>query len=111
EFGWSRSYFDPPDAFRVKFLDETAGSAPAERLVPWPGHEGSIDLTESIEMPGKTDPAEIYIETRRRMYELLHRPDTFTAIQDGAARVATRGDQVMGSFDVIARSQVAARAT
>ncbi|MAC79256.1 MAG: hypothetical protein CML66_14480 [Rhodobacteraceae bacterium] len=109
EFSWSRNYFDPPDGFRVTFFDETNGWEQAERVVPWPGHVGPIDLTEALEMPGKTDPDEIAIEATRRMYELIWRPDQFTAIQGGAARVATRGDQVMGSFDTLDRTQVAAR--
>lgn len=106
---WSRTYFDPPDAFRVTFADETNDYKLGERIVPWPMHTGDIDLTETLEMPGKTDPDEIWIEARRRMYELLHRPDTFTATQDGQARVVTRGDQVMGSFDVLSSTQIAAR--
>ncbi|MGR3476631.1 MAG: host specificity protein J [Sulfitobacter sp.] len=109
QFEWSRSYFNPPDGMRVRFLDETNNYEEAERVVPWPGHTGDIALTESLELPGKTDPAEIYIETRRRMYELIHRPDSFSAIQSGAARVATRGDLVMGSFDVLTRTQLAGR--
>jgi len=109
EFGWSRSYFDPPDAFRVKFLDETAEYDPAERIVPWPGHEGEIRLIESIELPGKTHPDEVWRECRRRMYEMIHRPDTFSALQSGRAGIATRGDLVMGSWDVLARGMIAAR--
>ncbi|WP_457650929.1 host specificity protein J [Profundibacter sp.] len=111
DFTWSRQYFDPPHAFRVKFFDETNGYQEAERIVPWPGHTGDITLTEGLNLPGKTDPNEIWIEARRRMYELMHRPDVFTATQDGAVRVATRGDTIMGSFDVLERSQVAARVT
>lgn len=111
DFKWSRQYFDPPHAFRVKFFDETNDYQEAERIVPWVGHTGDITLTEALNLPGKTDPDEIWIEARRRMYELMHRPDVFTAAQDGAVRVATRGDTVMGSFDVLERSQVAARVT
>ena len=109
EFKWSRAYFEPPHAVRVTFRDETDDYAQAERIVPWPGHTGPIRLVETWEFPGKTDPDEIWIEVRRRMYELVHRPDTFTAVQSGAVRVATRGDLVMGSFDVLTRTQVAAR--
>lgn len=111
DFKGNRSYFDPPDAFRVTFLDETNGWASAERIVPWPGHTGPIDLTEDLPLPGKTDPAEVWIEARRRMYELLNRPDAITVTQDGAARVATRGDLVMGSWRALVRTQVAARVT
>ena len=109
DFTWSRAYFEPPHAFRIPFLDETNGYVPAERVVPWPGHTGDITLTESLDLPGKTDPDEIWIEGRRRQHELEYRADTFTAIQSGMARVVTRGDLVMGSYDVLTRTQVAAR--
>lgn len=109
QFSWSREYFVPPDAMRVRFLDATNNYQEAERVIPWPGHTGSIDLTEELQLPGKTDPDEIWRETRRRMYELIHRPDQFSVVQDGASRVATRGDLVMGSFDVLERTQAAAR--
>lgn len=109
QFSASRSYIDPPHGFRVPFIDASNDYKPAERLVPWPGYEGDITLTEQLDLPGKTDPDEVWIEARRRMYELLHRPDTYSVIQDGAARVATRGDLVMGSFDVIERTQIATR--
>lgn len=109
DFKWSRTYFEPPHGFRVKFLDASNDYKQAERLVPWPGHSGPITLTEQLELPGKTDPDEIWIESRRRMYEALYRPDTFTCMQDGPARVATRGDLVAASYDVLERTQVAAR--
>ncbi|WFE92312.1 phage tail protein [Roseibium porphyridii] len=108
-FRWERTYFDPPDAFRVPFFDETNDYEPAERIVPWPTHVGDIKLTEEIQLPGKTSPREVWLEARRRMYELLYRPDRYQAMQDGAARAATRGDLVMGSFDVLERTQVASR--
>lgn len=111
QFEWSRSYFDAPDGMRITFLDETNDYAQAERIVPWPGHEGPVNLTEAIELPGKTDPDEIWIEARRRMYELQYRADNFSAMQSGRARVVTRGDLVMGSFDVLSRTLVAARVT
>ncbi|MGB2203105.1 MAG: phage tail protein, partial [Pseudooceanicola atlanticus] len=108
-FTWSRGYFDPPDAFRVRFRDDSNDYNLAERIVPWPGHVGDIDLTEELVLPGKTDPDEIWIEARRRMYELLYRADRFSAVQDGSARVATRGDLVMASVDLLASTQRAAR--
>lgn len=108
-FQWTRTYFDPPHAFRVPFYDETNNYEQAERIVPWPGYEGSIDLTETLELPGKTNPDEIWVEARRRQYELTYRPDELTCVQDGMARTATRGDQVAVSIDTITRTQIAAR--
>lgn len=111
DFRWSQTYFDPPDAFRVAFQDETNDWEPAERIVPWPGHTGPIDIVEELPLAGKTDPDEIWIEARRRQYELMHRATSYTALQDAGARVATRGDLLMASYDVLDRLQVAARVT
>ncbi|MDQ0454724.1 host specificity protein J [Rhizobium paknamense] len=108
-FKASRTYFEPPHGFRIKFFDETYDYKQNERLVPWPGHSGAITLTEQLELPGKTNPDEIWIEARRRMYEALYRIDTYELVQDGPISVATRGDLVMTSYDVLERTQVAAR--
>ncbi len=109
DFRWNRDYMEPPHAFRVPFLDETNDYQAGERIVPWVGHEGEITRTEELQFPGKTDPAEIWREARRRMYELIHRPDVFSAVQEGVARVATRGDLVMGSVDTLDSTQSVAR--
>jgi hypothetical protein len=108
-FSWQRTYIDPPHAFRVPFLDQSNDYQSGERVVPWPGHVGEITLEEQLELPGKTDPDEIWREARRRQFEYMHRPDRFTATQDGGVRVATRGDLVMGSWDVLTSTQKAAR--
>lgn len=111
DFTWSRNYIEPPHAFRVEFLDETSDYQTRERIVRWPGHVGDITLTEALQLPGKTDPAEIWRETRRRQYEIIHRPDQFRAVQDGAVRTATRGDLVKGSYDTLDRTLFAHRVT
>ena len=108
-FKVSRSYVRRPDGIRVQFLDETNDNKPAERFIPWPGHTGPITEYERMEHPGKTDPAEIYRETVRRMYEVMYRPDVYNVSLDGPVGVATRGDKVLLSQDVIERTQVAAR--
>jgi len=109
EFSWSRNYFQPPDAFRVSFLDETSDYQQRERVVPWPGYLGDINVTEQLPMSGKTDPDEVWREARRRQYEIIHRPDQFTCIQDGAVRTATRGDLVKGNYDTLVRTMAACR--
>ena len=108
-FKTSRNYVRPPDAIRVKFQDATNDWAEAERLVEWLGHSGPVDLTELLELPGKTDPDEVWREATRRMLEAKYRPDTYEAMQDGAVRVATRGDLVSLSMDVLDDAQRAAR--
>lgn len=108
-FSTSRSYLRPPHAFRCKFFDQTNDWKPAERLIRWPGYSGPITETEALDMPGKTDPAEIWREARRRMYEVIHRPDRLQVTQDGPARVATRGDTVALSHHILDRVQMASR--
>ena len=68
-----------------------------------------MDVVERLELPGKTDPAEIYRETRRRMYEIEHRPEVYRLSLDSPIGVATRGDKVMASQDTLDRTQVAGR--
>ncbi len=109
QFKISRPYVEPPDGFRVKFQDETNDYKQAERIVPWPGHSGEVELTEELSLPGKTDPDEIWIEARRRMYEAIHRPDTFSCRQDGPLRAVTRGDHVAFSHYVLSAAQLGAR--
>ncbi len=109
-FKVSRKYFKAPDGQRVRFLDETNDYRQAERFVPWPGNtSGAMDVVEEVSRPGKTNPVEIYRETRRRMYETMHRPDIYQVTQDGAARVATRGDLVALSHYVLDGQATVAR--
>ncbi|MER9047583.1 phage tail protein [Mesorhizobium sp. M0923] len=109
DFRWSPSYFEPPHALRVPFIDETNDYQQAERLVPWPGHIGPIDITEELKLPGKTDPVEIWRETRRRQYEIMNRAVDYSAVQQGTARTATSGDLVVASRDVLKRATHSAR--
>jgi predicted phage tail protein len=109
DFKSRRSYFSPPHAFRVRFKDETNDYKDAERVIRWPGYFGEITLTEALEMPGVTNPAIIWREARRRMYEAIYRPDTYQVTQYGPVRAATRGDRVMLSHDVLDSVQISAR--
>ncbi|AEQ50742.1 host specificity protein J [Pelagibacterium halotolerans] len=109
DFSWMRNYVEPPHAFRVRFLDEGADYQQRERVVRWPGYVGDITVTEDLPMPGKTDPDEIWREARRRQYEVIHRPDTFSCVQDGAVRTATRGDLVKASFETLSRTLISLR--
>lgn len=108
-FQGQRPYAVFPDAFRVTFLDETNEFAQAERIVPFPGFSGDPVTFESIELNGVTNPDLVWKETRRRQYELLYRPDTYTVNQDFEALQVSRGDRVQLSHDVLDRATIAAR--
>jgi hypothetical protein len=108
-FSGQRDYVRFPDAFRVKFYDETNAGKLAERVVPWPGFVGEPLVTESIELPGITDPDQVWVEARRRMYELIHRRDVYNATMDFEGASARRGDLILLNHDVLKRTQISAR--
>jgi hypothetical protein len=68
-----------------------------------------IELTEQLDLPGKTHPDEIFIETRRRQHEIMHRATRYTAVQPGLLRTATPGDMVSASRDVLRLAMHSAR--
>lgn len=109
DFKWKRSYANPPHAFVVSFIDAANDYKEAQRIVRWPGYTGDIILTEELELPGKVHADEVWREARRRQLETIWRPDSYEATQDGAVRVATRGDSVRLGHYVISRVQAAAR--
>lgn len=99
-----------PDGHRVQFIDATNGYQQAERVIPFPGVDpDDVKVTEDLPHPGKTDPAEIWRETRRRQYELIHRPHTYTVSQDIESLVLTRGDLAPLNHDVLDRDHISAR--
>lgn len=99
-----------PDGHRVQFIDATNGYNQAERIIPFPGvNPDDVRVTEDLSHPGKTNPDEIWRETRRRQYELIHRPHTYTVSQDIESLIISRGDLASLNHDVLDRDQVAAR--
>lgn len=99
-----------PDGHRVQFVDETNNYNQAERIVPFPGISAdNVQVTEDLPMPGVTNPDQIWKAARRRQYELIHRPHTYTVSQDIESLVVARGDMVPLNHDVLDRDHVAAR--
>ncbi|MFB2553331.1 TipJ family phage tail tip protein [Ensifer soli] len=108
-FESTREYIDPPHAFVVEFLDETNDYKPAKRIVRWPGYTGDITVTERLELPGLTDPAQVWRAARRRQLEFVHRADDYKCVQTGTARIATRGSKVRVASPVLSTLHRAAR--
>jgi hypothetical protein len=99
-----------PDGHRVQFIDETNGYNQAERIVPFPGVPADqVQVTEDLPMPGVTDPDQIWKAARRRQYELIHRPHTYSVSQDIESLVLSRGDLVPLNHDILDRDHIAAR--
>lgn len=109
DFSWTRSFARRPHAFVIDFLDAGNDYQPSQMVVRWPGYDGEITLTEQLDLPGKVIASEVWREGRRRQLEIEHRPDGYQATQEGSARVATAGDTVMTSYDVLSTTQWAGR--
>lgn len=109
EISGERPYVRTPDAFTVKFYDETNNFKPAERVVPWPGFVGDPQVLESLDLPGVTNPDKIWIGARLAQYETIYRRDIYHATQDFEGAIAQRGDLVRFSYDVLKNTQVSAR--
>ncbi|WP_156373847.1 hypothetical protein [Rhizobium sp. Leaf386] len=70
-----------------------------------------IDVTEALELPGKTHPDEIWIETRRLQYERIYRNTIYSATQRGSIRRAAPGSLVMLARDVLKKAMHSGRVT
>ncbi|MGR3479353.1 host specificity factor TipJ family phage tail protein [Salipiger marinus] len=100
-FSLTRSYVEPPHGFIVRFQDASNDFKEAKRVVPWPGFTGEPTILETLELPGNTDATSVFREATRRALEVKYRPDVYEVTQDGAVLVATRGDTVRVTYDVL----------
>jgi hypothetical protein len=100
-----------PDALRIPFKDETADYGDAERIVPRPGLSGPPNVFLQIDMPGKTNPAEVYREGMRRWYEIAYRQASFEVSQDFENWAVWRGDGALLNHYDLDRRHGSARVT
>lgn len=89
-----RPYTRYPDAVRVKFRDADNDYKWATRIVPWIGFTGVPTITEEWECPGIADAGLAWTWARRRMRELIYRPDVYTAEQTIEHLVVEPGSRV-----------------
>ncbi len=108
---WEQQFTRLPDAWRIKFLDETNDFQQAERIVPLPHFTAATPvLIQSLELPrGVTHPDLVWRHGRWRGYEALNRRRRYTVYQDPEHLTCMRGDMVRLSHFVLSRTQVAAR--
>lgn len=100
-FEEQRTYFDPPHAFRVNFVNEEKGYVPDERKVYADGYS-STNATrfEAIDFPGVTDTGNIYRLARFQMAQSRLRPATYTLMTNWQALSCTVGSRVYAAHDV-----------
>ncbi|APZ53146.1 TipJ family phage tail tip protein [Salipiger abyssi] len=98
-----------PHAVWFEFQDAAFDHEPETVYVLWPGHTGSVTLTEQWEVPGKTNRTEAMREVYRRMLEAIYRRERFYALQEGPVRPARRGDTVLLSQPILRETQGSGR--
>lgn len=94
DFKWSAPCIDLPDAWRIRFRDQTYQYEEHERIVRRPGLVGEPVRIEELNAPGETDPAQVWRTGIRRFLELTYRIETWTCMQDLEALIAMRGTLV-----------------
>jgi hypothetical protein len=100
-FNSTKILFNPPHAFRIKFVNENNGYQWDERIVYDDGYNaGNATLFESIEIAGITDPDLIWKFGRFHIAQARLRPEIYTLNMDFEHLVASRGDKVRVSHDV-----------
>jgi hypothetical protein len=110
-FSFKRVFVHRPDALRAKFKDETNNFEDAERLVIRPGFVGDPVVIEDVALPGITNPAIIFRELLRRLYEMEFRTAEYSNTMQYEAIEFETFDRVKVSHYTLAAAQKSARVT
>ena len=109
-FRATRAFSEVPDALRVRFNNRDEGWRQDERLVYRDGFDKtSAQKFATLEAPGITDPDHIYRFGRFHLAQILLRRELWTCELDFEYIVASRGDRVLLTHDVLLVGQKAAR--
>lgn len=90
-------YADPVEANNGYFRKVGASDAGSWAVAP-------LDIIEALDLPGITNPVQIWTETRRLQYERIYRKTAYVATQAGSIRRAGPGDMVMLARDVLVQA-------
>ena len=109
-FRASRSFSEVPDALRVRFNNRAEGWRQDERIVYRDGFDQtSAEKFATLESPGITDSDHVYRFGRFHLAQILLRRELWTCELDFEHIVASRGDRVLLTHDVLLVGQKAAR--
>lgn len=103
-------YNELPDAIRVRFFNADKDYIEDERIVYDDGYDESNATTyHVIDLPGQTDPDNVYKLARHYMAAARLRPEIFTFETDIEHLVALRGDLCRLTHDVARIGQISGR--
>ena len=100
-FRGEKAFDDLPHALRIRFLNRDKGWLEDERLVFDDGYaQDNATKFEGIELPGVTDPGQIWKDGRYHIATARLRPEVFSFMTDIEHIVCTRGDLIRFTHDV-----------
>lgn len=103
-FGFSaeKMFPDLPHAWRVRFANENQDWRNDEYRVYRPGYDrSSATKFETLNLPGVTDPEQVFRLGRFRIYQGILQPERWTFSQDVEFLTYQRGDRVLITHDVL----------
>jgi len=102
DFRAEKFFVNAPHAWRIRFPNEDEGYRVDERRVYQDGYNsGNATLFESLELPGVTDPDQVYKLGRFRIFQGLNQPERWMWKQDMEFLTYRRGDRVAITHDVL----------
>jgi sulfur carrier protein ThiS len=102
DFKADKFFLNPPDGWRIRFPNEDQGYTFDERRVYRDGFtELNATKFESLELPGVTDPDQIYRLGRFRIAQGLNQPERWSFKQDMEYLTYKRGDRVVITHDIM----------
>lgn len=100
-FRFSKKLPRLPHAWRVRFINEEQGYQSDERIVYADGYtEANATEFEALELPGATDPAQVWKLARYHYACAKLRPEQYEFFADMEHIVCTRGDLIRVTHDV-----------
>lgn len=103
-------FSEVPHALRCRFFNENRDYQEDERIVYDDGYNAATATEfEVVELPGQTNPRNVYRHARRMLAAMRLRPEIFSFEVDFEHLVCTRGDRVKITHDAALAGQKAAR--
>jgi hypothetical protein len=101
-FKAEKFFLNVPHGWRIRFANEDQGYSFDERRVYRDGYnDDNATKFESLELPGVTNPDQIYKLGRIRIAQALNQPERWTFNQDMEFLTYKRGDRVSITHDVM----------
>lgn len=112
DFRFEKAFAEMPHAFRVTFQNEKKGYREDVRFIYFPGYNKANAVTfEELELPGVTDPRQIWKLGRYYLNLALHRNERWSFSQDHEYLTYRKGERIYLGHDVLIQGEAFGRLT